>query len=101
MDAAYFESHIMEELDGACDYIKRAIELKAMDAAMSKTFAEMSAAELDHANHLHKMFGVYYTKVAGAFKEAPAYLVKVKEDIDAVFPDKSAKILLMHEMYKK
>lgn len=101
MDAAYFEDHIMEELDGACDYIKRAIELKAMDVAMSKTFAEMSAAELNHATSLHKMFGEYYTKVAGVYKEAPAYLVKVKDDIDAVFPEKSANILLMHEMYKK
>ena len=101
MDAAYFEEHIMDELDGACDYIKKAIELKAMDAGMSKLFAEMSAAELNHATSLHKMFGEYYTKVTGVYKETPAYLKEAKQDIDEYYPTKSANILLMHEMYKK
>ena len=101
MNAEYFEDHIYEELDGACDYIKKAIELKAMDAAMSKTFVDMSAAELNHATQLHKMFGEYYAKVVGPYKEEPEYLVEVKDRIEEVFPDKSAKILLMHEMYKK
>lgn len=101
MDAKYFKDHICEELDGACDYIKKAIELKAMDPAMSKTFMEMSANELTHATSLHKMFGEYYTKVAGAYKEPPAYLVDIKGYIDEKFPEKSAKILHMHEMYKK
>lgn len=101
MDALYFEEHILEELDGACDYIKRAIELKAMDATMSKTFSEMSAAELNHATQLHKMFGEYYAKVVGPYKEAPEYLATIKDNIEEVFPEKSAKILLMHEMYKK
>lgn len=101
MNAEYFEEHIYEELDGACDYIKKAIELKAMDAAMSKTFVDMSAAELNHATQLHKMFGEYYAKVTGAYKEKPEYLVEVKDRIEEVFPEKSAKILLMHEMYKK
>lgn len=101
MDAVYFEEHILEELDGACDYIKKAIELKAMDATMSKTFAEMSAAELNHATQLHKMFGEYYAKVVGPYKEAPEYLVKIHDYMAKHFPKESAKILLMHEMYKK
>ena len=101
MNAEYFEDHIYEELDGACDYIKKAIELKAMDAAMSKTFVDMSAAELNHATQLHKMFGEYYAKVVGPYKEEPEYLVEVKDRIEEVFPNKSAKILHMHEMYKK
>lgn len=101
MNAVYFKEHICEELDGACDYIKKAIELKAMDATMSKTFADMSAAELNHATQLHKMFGEYYAKVTGPYKETPDYLVKIKDHIEEVFPEKSAKILLMHEMYKK
>lgn len=101
MNAEYFEEHIYEELDGACDYIKKAIELKAMDTTMSKTFVDMSAAELNHATQLHKMFGEYYAKVTGAYKETPEYLVEVKDRIEEVFPEKSAKILLMHEMYKK
>ena len=101
MNAEYFKEHICEELDGACDYIKKAIELKAMDVAMSKTFVDMSAAELNHATQLHKMFGEYYTKVVGVYKEPPEYLAEIKGYIEDAFPEKSAKILLMHEMYKK
>ena len=101
MNAEYFEDHIYEELDGACDYIKKAIELKAMDPVMSKTFVDMSAAELNHATQLHKMFGEYYAKVTGPYKETPGYLAETKSRIEEVFPEKSAKILLMHEMYKK
>ena len=101
MDAKYFKDHIVEELDGACDYIKRAIELKAMDPAMSKTLMEMSAAELDHASKLKGMFDSYYKKVTGVYKETPAYLEEIKNFLGEKFPDKSAKILLMHEMYKK
>lgn len=101
MNAVYFEEHIREELDGACDYIKKAIELKAMDPNMSKIFADMSAAELNHATQLHKMFGEYYAKVVGPYKEEPEYLVKIKDEIEEVFPEKSANILRMHEMYKK
>lgn len=101
MDAKYFKDHICEELDGACDYIKRAIELKAMDPTMSKAFADMSAQELSHATELHKMFGVYYTKVTDAYKEPPEYIVEIKDYVDEKFPEKSAKILRMHDMYKK
>ena len=101
MDAHYFKEHICEELDGACDYIKKAIELKAMDAAMSKTFADMSAAELNHATQLHKMFGEYYVKVTSVYKEPPDYLVEIQNFLGEKFPEKSAKILHMHEMYKK
>lgn len=101
MDAKYFEEHIMEELNGACDYIKKAIELKAMDPAMSKILVEMSAAELDHAAKLHTMFGTYYAKVTGAYKEPPGYLKEIKDDIDAAYPEMSANVLRMHEMYKR
>ena len=101
MNAEYFKEHICEELDGACDYIKKAIELKAMDAATAKNFADMSAAELNHATLLHKMFGEYYAKVTVAYKEATEYLVKIKDEIAGIFPDKSARVLLLHEMYKK
>lgn len=101
MDATYFRDHIVDELEGACDYIKKAIELKAMDSAMSKTLVDMSAAELNHATNLYDMFGKYYTKVTGVYKEAPAYLSEIKNFLGEEFPEKSAKILLMHEMYKK
>ena len=100
MNAEYFEEHIFEELDGACDYIMRAIELKAMDPAMAKTLMEMSAAELDHATKLHEMFGKYYAKVTGVYKEPPDYLKETKDRIGHQYPIKSADILRMHEMYK-
>ena len=101
MHAEYLRDRICEELDGACDYIKMAIELKSMDDITSKSFMEMSAAELQHATELYRMFGAYYNKVTSAFKEPAEYLVKIKNFLGEEFPEKSAKILLMHEMYKK
>lgn len=101
MHAEYLKEHICEELDGAYGYIKMAIELKAMDPGASKAFAEMSAAELEHAKELYKMFGEYYKKVVEAYKEPPSYLVDIRDCLGESYPEKSAKILMMHEMYKK
>lgn len=100
-DCEYFESQIDEELYGACDYVKRAIELKAMDTTMSKTFLDMSAAELSHASALYKMFGDYYKITVSAYTEPPKYIEEAKKRIDEFYPERSAKVLMMHEMYKK
>lgn len=42
-----------------------------------------------------------WTDDTGAYKEPPDYLVEIQNFLGEKFPEKSAKILLMHEMYKK
>jgi hypothetical protein len=50
----YLKKHIIEELEGAIDYMEQAVAHK--NDSCGSTFMKMSQAELDHANHLVAMF---------------------------------------------
>ena len=50
----YLKDHILEEIEGALDYMEKALMHKGTDWGCA--FYKMSCAELDHANHLVKMF---------------------------------------------
>lgn len=101
MNAEYFESHICEELEGAKEYIKKAIELKPMAPSWSKVLVDMSSAELSHSTSLFKMFGEYYKKLSDAYSEVPEYIVEINERITDKYTKMYAEIKIMHEMYSK
>ena len=101
MDLDYFKEHIEEELAGAKDYIKRAIEIRAMESSWAKTLVEMSSNELQHANYLYKMFEEYYLIMQKEFKEIPKYVQDMRTCIAEMFAEETAKIKLMHEMYTR
>lgn len=50
----YLKDHIVEEIDGAIDYMTKAIEHKGTKDGC--TFYKMAGMELDHANALTDMF---------------------------------------------
>lgn len=50
----YLKDHIVEEVEGAVDYMEKAIERKG--TAEGAQFRKMSEMELEHANALVKMF---------------------------------------------
>lgn len=52
----YLKDHIKEEIEGAKDYMTKALALKKSHPDMSWTFYNMAQVELDHANCLTKMF---------------------------------------------
>ena len=52
----YLKNHIVEELEGAKDYMTKAIELKEKYPAWSKKFYQMSEMEIEHANCMNKIF---------------------------------------------
>lgn len=52
---AYLKDHIKEEIEGAKDYMTKAMSLKNSNPDMSWTFYHMAQAELEHANCLTKM----------------------------------------------
>lgn len=54
-DINYFKEHIKEELDGAKDYIEKAIEAKINHPAWVHTFVAMADTEAEHAGHLMRM----------------------------------------------
>lgn len=101
MDLEYLKEHIEEELCGAKDYIKRAIEIKPMDATWSKTLVEMSANELTHATHLYNMANQYVNSIMKeTYQELPDYISDTWEEIVDNYMECSAMVKHMHEMYK-
>lgn len=101
MNAEWFKDHICEELDGAEEYIKLAIEIKPMNVDWSKELVSMSAAELDHSQRLWKMFDQYYKIVAGAYKVVPDHIEEDYRYIVDKYDKRSECIKKMHEMYSK
>lgn len=53
----YLKDHILEEIDGAMDYMTKAIEYKGNPC--SEKFYRMSEMEIEHANAMLKMFNTY------------------------------------------
>lgn len=52
----YLSNHIHEEIDGAIDYMTKALEWKSKNKDISAKFYKMSEMEVEHANCLTKMF---------------------------------------------
>ena len=52
----YLSEHINEEIDGALDYMTKALEWKSKNKDIACKFYKMSEMELEHANCLTKMF---------------------------------------------
>ena len=97
----YFRDKLKDELCGAKDYVKMALESKTTHPAWAKMYLDMSAAELNHATNLYKMSDEYYREVISSYKEVPEYIKNVWDEIVSMYAEKSAKVKYMHEMYNK
>ena len=105
MDISYFKDKICDELDGACEYIKDAIEHKSTNMAWAKQFADMSAVELGHATNLFKMFEDYFNGLVKDISEQSRagmpWLDSSKKEIVDMYTEKYAKVRYMHELFNK
>lgn len=101
MNIWYFKEQIPDELHGAKDYIKRAIEIRAMHSEWGKRLADMSEAELEHAETLYRMFQEYYAKLSGTYEKMPEYCEEAKKCIDEEYVKCSVEIRTLHEIYKQ
>ena len=52
----YLIKQIMDELNGAVDYAKKAVEVKMDHPSWCRTFMHMSDMEASHASNLKKMY---------------------------------------------
>lgn len=52
----YLKDHVKEEIEGAIDYLEKAIELKKTNPEWAAKFFKMSDMEIEHANCMTKMF---------------------------------------------
>ena len=101
MDLEYLSEHICDELDGAEEYIIKAIELKPMTMPWAKSFMDMATAELTHANALYKMYTEYYQKVSSNMSELPSFISEDYDKTVKMYASKSASIKLMIDMFSK
>ena len=69
MTISYFKDQIHEELEGAKEYIEKAIEAKVSNPTWSKTFASMADMEATHAANLMKMLECSIKEMKGKASE--------------------------------
>lgn len=62
MNSKFFTDHIMEELDGAVEYAKKAIDVKPTHPKWAKVFNQMSKQELQHAGNFRRMFELWMSE---------------------------------------
>lgn len=102
MGLEYFKDQIEEELCGAKDYVKKAIEVRAMNLTWGKTLYEMSIEELEHATKLYKMFEEYYMKLSATYdNNPPEYLTNIRAEILECVTEKTAKVRYLQDMFNK
>ena len=101
MNVCYFKDKIPDELYGAKEYIKRAIEIRLMNPSWAKDLVEMSSAELEHATKLYKMFQEYYSKLKDLYKEIPEYIQDAHKEITEEYTKCSVEIKYLHEMFRQ
>lgn len=97
----YFKELLCDELHGAKEYIKLALEFKATYPSWGNTFVDMSAMELEHATNIYKMAESSYKETIAAYNEPPKYLKDLWDCMVEMYTEKSAKVRYMHEMYNK
>lgn len=101
MDVKYFKSQIIDELEGAHNYIRKAIEMRLSHPEWSKTFAEMSEVEVTHSSKLYNMFEDYCKHITEKNDgDTPSYLRSMHNELMDEYADMMTKIKRLHDMYK-
>ena len=88
--------HIKEELDGACYYAEKYIELKNSKPQWAKMFHDMATQELNHAQNFKDMGESVYAEISKTYM--PEDTAEHWERCLHRYADKSAKIKVMLSM---
>lgn len=88
MNPKYFKDQICEELEGACDYLKKAMDTSTAHPEWSEHFKNMAEMEQQHATTLYKMFMEMYTETQGK----DAYMSAIRDSIMDCFSLRMRKI---------
>lgn len=94
-------SMINDELEGAEDYAKAAVEHKESEPAIASTFYEIATQEMHHVNLLHDRVAETIRKHRDHHGEPPAPMMAVYEYLHGKHIDKAAEVKRYLEMYKQ
>ena len=95
MQAIWFKDEICEELKGAENYLKCAIDTAKNYPDWSKTFYEMAEQEQEHATNIYEMFIDMYTNS----EEPSSYMKSLRDSIMQCFSESMRKIEDHKTMY--
>ena len=101
MDLEYFVCQVNDELDGAMDYVKKAMEIKPMAPTWTPMLVEMATQELAHAEHLYRMAQDYYSKISASYgTDIPKCLSDLYSQMNENYTEKTAKVKVMMSLIK-
>jgi hypothetical protein len=89
----YLKDHIIDEINGAIEYMQKAVENKG--AMCGETFMQMAKMETEHASALYKMFQKHEKPSSMSDKD---YSMLLKEILDK-FSDGMEKFESLKKMY--
>lgn len=101
MDICYYNTQLREELDGATEYIHKAMHCKKEHPSQASLFYKMSSAELEHATMLIKIFEEDYKNSTTEMEVIPDCIVQVRTTLLDMYAEFSAKIKYLQEMYER
>lgn len=96
----YLSDLITEELDGACEYAKKAVKYKDDDPTMGKLFYDLSIEEMQHVDRLHNQVVTEIRNYRNAHGEPPAEMQAVYDYIHEHHIEKASKIKAMQMQYR-
>jgi hypothetical protein len=91
---------IEEELEGAEDYAKAAVEHKESEPAIANTFYEIANQETHHVNMLHDRVAETIRKHRDMHGDPPAPMMAVYEYLHGKHIDKAAEVKRYLDLYK-
>ena len=92
---------IEDELEGAENYIKCALEHKDEYPELAKTFSQLSEEEMGHMAKLHKAVVVLIENYREKQGQPPADMMAVYEYLHKKHIEKAAEIKVMQGMFKE
>lgn len=101
MDLIYLCGQIDDELHGAKDYIKRAIEIKPLNQEFAKNFAQMAEAEKEHALKIYSMLNTYAERLESGYREMPSEMRILIETTRKTFNEEMEKYIGLSSAYQK
>lgn len=92
---------IDEELSGAENYIRKALDHKEKDKELAEMFYRLSGDEMTHVDTLHKQVAEIIMDYKRKNGEPPAVMEALYEYLHKRHMGKAEKITNMQNMYKK